>query len=79
MDKIKLNGTIRTLGFILTVVVLIAGGGIAYGQLKTKVDSTEARIEKVEEKKASKEDMQEMKEDMKEIRRDIKKILEKLK
>lgn len=78
-NKIKANGTIRTLGFILTIAILIAGGGIGYGKLTTKVDSSEARIEKIEQGKASKEDVQEMKEDMKEIRRDIKKILEKLK
>jgi len=77
-DAPKLNGTIKIIGFLLTIAILIAGGGIAYGELKTKVDTTQIRVEQIEERKASKENVQEMKDDIKEIRQDIKKILEKM-
>lgn len=77
----RLISAIKVAGFIVTIVVLLIGGGIAYGQLKARVEvntDTLSRVEKKQEKKADEKDIEEMKQDIKEIQRDIKKILEKL-
>jgi preprotein translocase subunit SecF len=80
-NNINLNGILKTVTLVVGFIVLVVGGGIAYGELKTKVDTNSTAIVEVKETqkdKADEKDVEEIKQDIKDIQKDIKKILEKL-
>ena len=64
-NSIKLNGSIKVIITIGTLIALIAAGGIAWGSLSSRVDATEKSVT-------------EMKEDFREMRKDIKELLKRV-
>lgn len=64
-NSIKLNGSLKAIITIGTLIALIAAGGIAWGSLSGRVDT-------------NKENIGEMKDDLRVIREDIKELLERV-
>ena len=64
-NSIKLNGSIKVILTVATLIAIIAAGGIAWGSLSSRVDATE-------------DDVTEMKDDLREIRSDIKELLKRV-